>query len=108
MLVKYVYDKSVRNVIDGPVFLFDGTQTWVRIDKGRPIGVVVALSANKIGWSRCDDRDEFNKKVGKNIAMQRAESSEVGIIPRKILEEYEWMKVHAERYFMDNRHHTEV
>lgn len=45
---------------------------YVRNKKGHPIGVVVAIDKNKIGWSMCHKDDKWNKEFGKNIAVNRA------------------------------------
>ncbi|KKL78816.1 hypothetical protein LCGC14_2021010, partial [marine sediment metagenome] len=38
----------------------------------KPIGTVVALDKDKIGWSQCCPLDHFNKKRGINITKGRA------------------------------------
>ena len=91
MLIKYVYDKSIRNVIGEPIFMDKYKQEWIRVDRGRPIGVIVALSPDKIGWSRCDTRDHFSKRIGKDIAMDRAVKVDKGILPKRLQKDYEWM-----------------
>lgn len=40
----------------------------------KPVGCVVALDRHRIGWSQCrTELDNFNKKMGKKIAVGRAE-----------------------------------
>ena len=45
---------------------------YVRDNKRRPIGVVVATGKYKVGWSLCDKKDKWNKKVGVALAAGRA------------------------------------
>ena len=40
--------------------------------KGVPIGIVVALDKEHIGWSLCCPRDKWDKKLGLKIAENRA------------------------------------
>jgi len=72
----------------------------------KPIGVVVALDKDKIGWSQCCPRDKFDKKRGLEIAIGRAKkgsnvhpairsSWDYDIIGETIKE----MKERAKRYF---------
>lgn len=50
---------------------------FVKNHKGNRIGVVVALDANRIGWSLCCPLDRFNRERGINIAKDRAIESNV-------------------------------
>lgn len=43
--------------------------------KGVPIGCVVALDKNHIGWSLCNPKDKWNKKLGLEIAKGRASNN---------------------------------
>lgn len=45
---------------------------YIRNSMKRPIGVVVALSKDKIGFSLCNPKDNWNKKIGLQIAKARA------------------------------------
>lgn len=56
--------------------------TGIKGRKGRPFGVVVALSKTKLGWSLCHKKDRWNKKLGLRIAIQRAET--IGVSKFKI------------------------
>ena len=52
---------------------------YVRETKGsRPIGVVVAKKINsdhvRLGFSLCNPKDKFDKVLGENIALSRADS----------------------------------
>jgi hypothetical protein len=97
MIVKYVYDKSIRGVIGDPIFMNDHQQEWVRVDKGKLIGVVVAIGKDKLGWSKCDDRDHFNKRVGKDIAVYRAIGGNMGILPKRLKKDFEWVQDKASK-----------
>jgi len=54
MLIKYIREKADKG-------------------KGKPIGVIVALDKNKIGWSLCSKKDSWSKDLGIKIAKGRAE-----------------------------------
>lgn len=41
--------------------------------KGKPIGIVIALDEDTFGWSLCNPKDKWNKKLGLEIAKSRAE-----------------------------------
>ena len=43
--------------------------------KGQPIGCVVALDKNHIGWSLKNEKDKWDKKRGLEIAKKRAEKT---------------------------------
>lgn len=51
--------------------------------KGKRIGVAVAYLSNKgdvkVGFSKCHKDDEFDPRVGRNMALKRA--TEIGDIP---------------------------
>lgn len=53
--------------------------------KGKPIGCVIGISADKIGWSLCCKKDTFNKEMARLIAIGRAENGFQREIPRKII-----------------------
>lgn len=46
---------------------------YVRKEDKRPIGVVVATDRDKIGIALCSPKDEWNKEIGIQIAVGRAE-----------------------------------
>ncbi len=41
--------------------------------RGKPVGCVVALDAERIGISVCNPKDNYNKKLGRAIAASRAD-----------------------------------
>lgn len=45
---------------------------YVRDDKGHPRGMVVAVGAGNVGWSKCHKTDQFNKDLAYRIAYGRA------------------------------------
>lgn len=53
---------------------------YVRDDKRNPIAVIASIGPGMVGWACCCKKDEFNKKLGKEIAEQRALKG----IPNKI------------------------
>ena len=44
-----------------------------------PYGVVVVADADVFGWSLCCPRDRFRRTLGRQIALQRAESGKYHI-----------------------------
>jgi len=53
---------------------------YVRTEKGKRVGVIVALSSDHIGYSLCNPIDRFDKKKGKFIAERRAETGKDFIV----------------------------
>lgn len=80
---------------------------YIRDESNNPHGVVVAIKAgNKIlyGYSLCNPRDRFNKKLGTAIALARATSpkeSEPKVPYRRklVLEHLDVLEDKAHRYF---------
>ena len=64
-----------------------------------PVGVVVALSEDIIGWSYCCKLDHFDRERGKQIAVGRAEKGTKKKPPRIIQKALEDMKTRAAKYF---------
>lgn len=73
MLIHYIRTpKKKHAVIDHKMDNYCGARI---IETGRdPIGVIVAIAKNKVGWSLCSSRDKFDKERGKMIAQRRAEA----------------------------------
>lgn len=68
MLVKYIRaPKKYEAKIEG------SRAVLVEVNRNRPIGVIVATGKGKVGWSLCNANDKFDKKLGKEIAVNRAE-----------------------------------
>lgn len=73
---------------------------YVRDKKRRKVGVVVALDANIVGWSKCNiKKDRFIKDFGINIACGRAVINSKVKVPHTISPAFENMKERAKRYF---------
>lgn len=73
MLIRYIRTpKKKRAVIDYKMDNHYGTR--IIETGGDPIGVIVAIDKNKVGWSLCSPRDKFNKERGKMVAQRRAEA----------------------------------
>ena len=77
---------------------------YVRDKERRPVGVVVALNKNQIGWSKCNNKDHFDKKLGIIKATGRAMSTN----PIKHISTPQCMREHvsrmadrAERYYKE-------
>jgi len=54
--------------------------SYVRTDSGKKVGVIIALSSKKIGYSLCNPLDRFNRSIGKFIAEKRAEKGKDYIV----------------------------
>lgn len=57
---------------------------YVRDDKGRPIGCVAAVDKDRLGYSICHTKDRFNKKLGRDIAIERAKKGRKNLDPKHI------------------------
>ena len=88
---------------------------YVRNNEKQPVGVIVALSKDKIGFSflNTNSSDKWNKQNGMNKAIIRAENIEGDVIDHinrrykhlsdshrnRMIEYIQKMKVRAEKYF---------
>ena len=81
---------------------------YIRDRKNRKVGVVVAIDADRVGWSMCHTTagDTFDREKGLAIAIGRAEHRPVSIInvlsgyvPSSIRMELLSMLERAGRYF---------
>ena len=72
---------------------------------GDPIGVIVSTERGKVGWSLCNPKDRFDKKLGKMIAINRADAygfdkdSLLSNVPNSIFTEVIKMYDRSTRYF---------
>ena len=74
---------------------------YVRNKNREPIGVVVALGKNQVGWSRKHNLDKWNREKALRIARGRAivGSGETVTIPYDVLPIMEHMIDRSQRYF---------
>ena len=111
-LVYYIRDDRVRHVLDevvtdaevevqikgGKTLKVNRNQTLARVSRGRPYGVVVSNGRDSVGFSLCDSRDTFNKKIGLELARRRErEGYEEKDIPRSIQKHIEYMLERSRR-----------
>ncbi len=58
---------------------------YIRDRKQRPVGVVVAYRSNqglvKVGYSKCNPEDHFDKREGLNMALKRAVPVDTASVP---------------------------
>lgn len=72
MLVKYI--RTPKKYIPQVGINSDGTPcAYLKTVGEDPIGIIVAIDRNRIGWSLCNKKDQFNKYIGKRIAINRAD-----------------------------------
>ena len=67
------------------------------------IGVIVAMSSNKVGWSRCQPEDKFNKQLGLKIAIGRALRGSKKKVPDALLRDMVEMYPKALRFYAQKR-----
>lgn len=67
------------------------TIRYLRDKSSKPIGCVVAIEDNRMGWSLCCKKDVFTKKMARKIAFGRAVNGTSQQVPYKLLEL--WNKV---------------
>lgn len=76
---------------------------YIRNAKREPIGCIVAIDKDSIGISLLNPKDEFNKKIAKNIAIGRAELGFFPKVPVKkeglVERSIQRMVDRADRYF---------
>lgn len=54
---------------------------YIRDNAKRPIGCVVAVAPDAVGWSVCHPNDEFDKRRAVEIARGRAERGSISLPP---------------------------
>jgi len=95
ILVQYVRKQGRKELLE------DGT---VKLHRGKPVGIVVAVGKGKIGWSLCNKTDRWDKEVGKSLAIGRAIDDgrteiELRLIPSTVFPLYLDMVRRSEKYF---------
>lgn len=71
----------------------------VRNENGHPMGIIVALSKDKIGWSGRNQKDKWDADKGYKIALARATNGYRSNPPKHIQSEIERMETRAAHYF---------
>ena len=72
--------------------------TYIKNKKNERIGAVVAIDAEKIGWSLCCKKDRFDRDMALSIAFGRAHGSNAEL-PREIKPVFNQMRERSRRYF---------
>lgn len=94
-LIRYVYNKHERHVARWAFGKMEGetrNRVWALLDKGTPIGCVVAIGPNRMGWSRVHGGDVFTKKKARDIAYGRAVKESHLPVPKCLMVAYEEMR----------------
>ena len=76
---------------------------YTRDENHQKIGMVVAIGRGKIGWSRCQFPDKFNKDLGFKIALGRAIRGSRKRIPDQLLRTIVDSYRAAELYYKENK-----
>ena len=104
MLIYYIRTpKKKRAVIDYKMSNYCGTR--IIETGGEPIGVIVAIDRNRVGWSLCSPHDKFDKEYGKMVAQRRAEAYGTDSqkvfdnAPYSIIEDIQKMYERSQKYF---------
>ena len=83
MLINYIRTPRKQ---EAKIVRKDGITSTVIVEKGNnPYGVIVAINRNQVGWAMCSPKDFYNKNLGLEIALNRAEY--YGTNKEKLLEE---------------------
>ena len=104
MLIKYIrtpkcYKPKMEVTLNGM------RHAYLEETGGDPIGVIVSTERGKVGWSLCNSKDKFDKKLGKMIAINRADAygfdkdSLLSNVPNSIFTEVIKMYDRSTRYF---------
>ena len=104
MLIKYIrtpkcYKPKMEVTLNG------GMRAYLEETGGDPIGVIVSTERGKVDWSLCNPKDRFDKKLGKMIAINRADTygfdkdSLLSNVPNSIFTEVIKMYDRSTRYF---------
>ena len=83
MLINYIRTPRKQ---EAKIVRKDGNTSAVIVEKGNnPYGIIVAINRNQVGWAMCSPKDFYNKNLGLEIALNRAEH--YGTNKDKLLEE---------------------
>ena len=104
MLIKYIrtpkcYKPKMKVTLNGM------RHAYLEEVGGAPIGVIVSTDRGNVGWSLCNSKDKFDKKLGKMIAINRADAygfdkdSLLSNVPNSIFTEVIKMYDRSTRYF---------
>ncbi len=92
-------------------FIYDNPDKTNR----QPIGVLAAIRAQNapdvaIGWSLCKRSagDRFDKRKGKEIALNRSVLGSGRVVPNSIVQDYIAFAKRAQKYFSDAKVITQV
>lgn len=83
MLIKYI--RTPKKLKARPFYKMDGPRANLYEVGGDPIGVIVAIGKDQIGWSLCNPLDSYDRKLGLAIAENRA--IDYGINKEKVIKE---------------------
>jgi hypothetical protein len=72
---------------------------YVRNKKGMRVGVVLAVGATAIGWSKCSKRDKWDREKGLLIARRRATGGFSSKVPNSVEKDFDWMAFWAGNHF---------
>ena len=72
---------------------------YVRDEKRKPVGVVVATGKYKVGWSLCSKEDKWDKKVGMTMAVGRAVMPKTGFPAQSVRKTVDEMKAKAVEFY---------
>lgn len=92
MLIKYVRKPS-------KVIMQPGTKWVKQVEKGDPIGVIIAVGPGEVSWSLCKKGDKFNKELAKIIAVNRLAKGTNKDVPTSIKKEFTEMQKRSIKYF---------
>lgn len=71
MLINYIRTPKKQ---EAKIIRKDGNISTTIVEKGNnPYGIIVAIARNQVGWAMCSPTDQYDKKLGLNIALNRAE-----------------------------------
>jgi hypothetical protein len=74
---------------------------------GNPFACIIAQKSDdgksiKYGYSICNPKDTFDKRIAKSKAMEMLLSDEDNFIPNKLLNQFDYFQERAEKYFKIN------
>jgi len=72
---------------------------YVRKPDGSPIGAVVAVGKNQVGWSRKHRLDRWDREKALMIARNRAVTGSQVPVPHDVLPILNGMETRSKRYF---------
>ena len=109
-LIEYIRDNHYRDIVEEKMEEIykvkngeqkvDRKRLWVRLGRGKPVGVIVSNGNGTVGWSLVKYPDQFNRETALRIARAREMNNDnPEPIPYKIENQIKKMLARSKKTF---------